>query len=278
MLSDQNTNHLYLSGLLPQFYPDFFKRFKSVLSALNIPIELLPNTKDIWAVDYMPIQADNDRFIRFVYDPDYLKETKYAKTRTDSRLVCDAINLKYQDSKIILDGGNVVKSANKVIMCDKIFNENPHIPMKKLIGQLIEIFEIDQLVFIPWEGEKYDYTGHSDGMVRFINEDTVLVNVYSNVDLNHHKAVRAALHNGGLDWVDMPCNPSTNKDSAEGFYINYLEMQQGIIMPTFNSDFDDNALKVIEEVFKGRQITTLDSNEIAKQGGILNCISWNIEL
>ncbi len=35
---------------------------------------MLPNTKDIWVRDFMPIQKDVKSFIGYEYNPDYLKE------------------------------------------------------------------------------------------------------------------------------------------------------------------------------------------------------------
>ena len=64
--------------------------------------------------------------------------------------------------------------------------------------------------------------------------------------------------------------------SATGIYINYLQMQQGIILPTFNHKLDEQAFKILCECFNQQKITTLESIDLAKQGGILNCISWNI--
>jgi len=64
--------------------------------------------------------------------------------------------------------------------------------------------------------------------------------------------------------------------NANGVYINYLEMEQALILPTFGMKEDDAIVKQFEELFKGRKIETIDSNDIAYHGGILNCISWNI--
>ncbi len=47
-------------------------------------------------------------------------------------------------------------------------------------------------------------------------------------------------------------------------------------MPTFKTKHDEQAIKVFEKVFKGQTIATVDSNELAEEGGILNCITWNI--
>ena len=39
---------------------------------------------------------------------------------------------------------------------------------------------------------------------------------------------------------------------------------------------DDDAVKILEDTFAGKSVVTLESNEIAIMGGVLNCISWNI--
>ena len=38
---------------------------------------MLQGTKDIWAVDYMPVQIQDDEFVQFVYNPDYLQSKKW---------------------------------------------------------------------------------------------------------------------------------------------------------------------------------------------------------
>lgn len=53
-------------------------------------------------------------------------------------------------------------------------------------------------------------------------------------------------------------------------------MKQAVIVPTFKTKYDDKAIKVFEDVFKEQTIKTVESNELADEGGILNCITWNI--
>ena len=38
---------------------------------------------------------------------------------------------------------------------------------------------------------------------------------------------------------------------------------------------DDKAVGTVEEVFKGNRILTINANEIAKDRGVLNGLSWN---
>lgn len=136
MIADNETNFLYLADCLPKKQPIFFQRFESVLNNCKIKFELLPNTKDIWAVDFMPVQISADKFIQFVYNPDYLQSKTQLKTISDVDSICNAIGIIPIKSKLLIDGGNIIRSGDKVIMCDKVFKENPFINEKKLIKQL----------------------------------------------------------------------------------------------------------------------------------------------
>lgn len=106
MITDRQTNFLYLADTLPIKYPDFYERFENALKACNIPFDFLPQTKDVWAVDYMPIQTDLNKFVRFVYNPSYLQTKKYLKTISDVDEICKAIGVETFKTDIIIDGGN----------------------------------------------------------------------------------------------------------------------------------------------------------------------------
>ncbi len=278
MTTDNQTNFLYLADTLPQKYPDFYTRFTKVLADCNIDFTLLPNTKDIWAVDYMPIQTDLNRFVRFQYLPTYLtKYKKYAKTISDVDAICSKIEIETIKSDIIIDGGNIIRSSNKVIMTDKVFTENKNYDRKQLIKELHELLQVDKIYFVPEQPS--DFTGHADGMIRFIDENTVIINDYSREKEWFQRAFEISIHNAGLEYIKIPyaVYGNKNKDQANGAYINYLQMQNTVIVPTFGFKDDDAVVKQFETIFAGQTIATIDSNAVANDGGILNCISWNIQ-
>jgi agmatine deiminase len=277
MITDNQTNFLFLADTLPKKHPAFYKQFEAVLTECCIEYALLPNTKDIWARDYMPVQTGLDKYVQFNYNPDYLQSTKWLKTISDTDSICHGIGITPVKSDIIVDGGNVVKGTNKVIMCSKVFTENPHVPEKKLIRKLKDQLEVEQIIFIPTDAS--DKIGHSDGMVRFLDDRTLLINDYSREKPAFQLAVRMALQNAGLDWVEIPYNPYDNEKSiqANGIYINYLQINDLVVVPTFDLKEDECVVKDFEQIFTGSVIATVDSNEIANEGGILNCITWNIK-
>jgi len=150
MITDSQTNFLYLADTLPTKYPGFYMRFKSVLEQCEIDFALLPSTKDVWAADYMPIQTDLDRFVHFIYDPFYLKGIKkYQKTISDAVAICDEIGIEIQRTNIILDGGNISRCTNKVIMTDRVFIDNPTYERNQLIRELMNIYRWTNCILFP---------------------------------------------------------------------------------------------------------------------------------
>lgn len=276
MIPDSKTNFLYLADTLPKKYPNFYSQFEKVLNQCNISFELLPQTKDVWAVDYMPIQIDKNKFVRFVYNPKYLQSKKYLKTISDVDTICEQIGIETIKSNIVLDGGNVTRTTDKVIMTDRIFADNPSYERKILIKELQEHFQVGKLFLVPEQPK--DFTGHSDGMVRFIDEQTVIINDYQKEKEEFKRAFEIAIHNTGLDYIKIPYNPynNDNYNQANGDYINYLQMENIVIIPIFGIKEDKEIEKQFGQLFSGKTIATVDGNEIANDGGILNCITWNI--
>jgi agmatine deiminase len=274
MITDSETNLLYLANSLrKEKYSAFLDRFEKVLKKYSINYDFLPNTKDIWAKDYMPIQISIDKFVQFTYNPDYLQTAIFRQTISPVDSICKSISLTAYKSDIVVDGGNVIRSQDKVVMCDKVFAENKNIKEKDLIQKLADTLEVNKIIFVPWDSN--DFTGHADGMVRFVDNDTVFINDYSK-EKSFQKKILKALNSEKLDSVSIPYNPYSNKtaDQANGVYINFLQMKDIVFVPTFGKPEDSIALRQFEKYFK--TVVPVDSNEIADEGGILNCISWNI--
>jgi len=75
MITDNQTNTVYFSGLLPKKCPILNAHITEALKKHGIPYAYLSETKDIWCRDFMPIQIERERFVFYKYTPDYLKDT-----------------------------------------------------------------------------------------------------------------------------------------------------------------------------------------------------------
>lgn len=126
----------------------------------------------------MPIQIDKNKFIEYRYDPDYLQSKKSRPLKTYPDIVCGKLSIKTIKTDLIINGGNIIKSTNCVILTDKIILENkPKYNRAQIISILKNLFEFENIVLIPWDKESEEY-GHADGMISFISENKILINGY----------------------------------------------------------------------------------------------------
>jgi len=263
---------IYFSSILtanPKYEPSAERLF-TALDSQGIQYDLIDNTHDIWMLDFMPIQTKTGAYVSFKYEPCYLEEFPKLKTnyKQDISDQFSLPNITYSD--INLDGGNVVfsPSKNKVIISDRVFSENSDRNEEELIQELEKLLEA-QVIIIP--SLESDYTGHADGMVRFVDENNVVGN---DTDTKNglEQRIKTVLKKRRIDVSDFSYF-SSKGISAVGCYLNFLETDKYILLPVFDNEMDDKAVATAERIFK-KSVVPININEIANDGGVLNCISW----
>ena len=281
MITDKDTNFVYFSDLLrtDARYSLTCSEIIKILTHNSIKHDFLPATNDIWARDYMPIQTSKDKFIEFRFDPDYLQgpEKGLRNLKTYPDIVFNSIGRTAKKSNIILDGGNVVKSTNCVILTDKIIEENRfNYSKKNLIRALHELFEVDKVVIIPKDSHKEDHYGHADGMIRFVDNETVLVNSH----LRNLPGLIETLQRNKLRFEFLRFDLK-KQNGRNWCYLNYLQTKDIILIPKLNIEEDELALKQLKDIFpeysRNGRIVQVDLDKVVKRGGALNCISWTIK-
>ena len=73
MITDGETDCVYLSDLLPQRHPWVADDLTRLLTGNGVEVRTIAGTKDFWCRDYMPIQVEVNQFVQFYYQPDYLR-------------------------------------------------------------------------------------------------------------------------------------------------------------------------------------------------------------
>lgn len=269
-ITDSICNSVYFSEWLKSDYPEIYKGLSDILKRNDIAYDTIPETKDIWCRDYMPIQTDDDEYICYRYRPDYLLKRKSdARYITDNIKVCDRMNIKALNEKINIDGGNIVKAGNKIIMTEKVFAENAHIEKSQLI-QKLQTQMRSEIIFLPWD--KNEVYGHADGIVKPISDDTVLMTNYDDFDIDFYNECKRRL--SAHFKVETLRYNVRHKDKRNWVYINFLTVGQLIIVPQINIEEDAQAVKQLRQFYPNHQIELLNIEPIVAAGGGLNCITW----
>ncbi len=277
MITDRETNKLYISDLLKEKHPQFHQHFVQKLQNAGITVNYLKNTKDIWCRDYMPIQKNEHRFIQFKFDPSYLKYRKYNNIRTSPKNVWGDMGISVQESDVILDGGNIVKWNNKAIVTERISKDNLELDEAGVYQTIKRELGVEKLIVIP--ELKGEMTGHSDGILRFIDENFVVINDFSKVDKSYGQKLKFSLLNAGISYIELPNEFEKTESYIDdrGDYVNFLEMENIVLIPSYKSNMDEVALLVYKELFNGKRVESIDCSDIAINGGALNCITWSIK-
>lgn len=270
---------VYMSEKLKERYPDTCSRLTQILEKHHVNYKFLKGTKDIWCRDYMPIQTENGKLIQFKYDPSYLRDNKeWEESRSDVKDVCELNGFKPEFSDINLDGGNVLICDRRAIITDRIISENPDYNEKKLKTDLARLLECEIIIIPAYKSKDDDLTGHADGMVRFVDRNTILGNKLDNEYQYIKNGMQKAVEQYGFNYISMPFfidkKDPKHPYSAIGVYVNYLEVDNLIVMPIFGREEDKQAKDIIQKAFPNKVIETIDYNDVALEGGLLNCTTW----
>lgn len=275
MIQDSQMNKVFLSDLLPTKAPRTYRNLMSVLNEWDVETSLIYETKDIWCRDFMPIQVGAGRFQSYRYAPDYLVDNKEYGLMTDGAPLLRDMGMPADDTlrNVILDGGNVVRCGSKVVMTAKVLEENPGFRPFALLELLEAAFDAD-VILVPWDtNEEF---GHADGISRYVGDDTVLMNNYRQFDSDMADRFRKALDchfNVSELNIDVP---SLNRNSWA--YINWLQTDKVIVVPSIDSASDQMAVEQIEAVlpsYKGR-VVLCPCQDLIPEGGGLNCCTWTV--
>lgn len=178
-----------------------------------------------------------------------------------------------KETPLVIDGGNVVKFHNCVVMTDKVLKENPGYTESYIRKQLEEAFGCE-IVLIPWD--RYEPYGHADGMVRSIGDYYILMNNYCDFDKNLQKRLRDAL--SGRFCITELHYDVPRPSRLSWAYLNFLQVKNCIFVPGLGGREDEKAMAQIQEYYPHHKIILVPGcQELVREGGALNCISWSIQ-
>jgi agmatine/peptidylarginine deiminase len=119
-----------------------------------------------------------------------------------------------------------------------------------------------------------DPYGHADGMLRFVDEQTLLVHSnYRDDSVLSHRLTQAGFQ---LEYLDL--GPG-KKDDRSWAYLNFLQTKDFMMVPKFGIDEDERALEALQQYYPDYKdkIVQIDMRETVPLGGTLNCISWSVK-
>lgn len=203
-------------------------------------------------------------------------------------LIGKQFNMPVFHPGIVMEGGSVEFNGKGTVMtstaCLLNPNRNPHLNQEQIENYLHQYYGMEQVLWVD-EGIVGDDTdGHIDDTVRFVNEDTVLTVIeenksdhnYSILQHNLKQLQKMRLLNGKqLNIIELPMPEELIYEDQRlpCSYANFYIANRSVIVPVFNCDKDEKALRIIQDCFPSREVIGIDSTDIIWGLGSFHCLS-----
>jgi agmatine deiminase len=264
---------------------------RAALPAGNVRFHVVP-FGDIWLRDTAPIFAvgpDGARAaVRFRFNG---WGGKYVLEHDDrvAQRIAGISGVADRSHDFVLEGGAVdVDGEGSVLTTRQCLlnpNRNGDVSEGTVEGWLRDALGVERVLWLV-EGLLNDHTdGHVDTVARFVRPGVVVVMEPRSADDPNRDVLRALLQDASalvdargrkLEVLAIP-SPGRVVD-AEGrvmpaSYVNFYVSNASVVVPTYGSPYDDDAVARIAAIFPGRHTLGVDARAILSGGGAFHCIT-----
>lgn len=188
--------------------------------------------------------------------------------------------INFTESDLLNDGGNFADDYfGNVVFSTKFLKDN-NLTETKARKLLTALPSINNVAFIT--ADEQGGLEHSDGVVSFIDENTLMINSYPE-DPEYAKILKQQLKRGlpnvVIHEIPTPYDDSKIYDSrfgsACGLYTNALVTPHRIYLPQFGIPEDKKVLTQVRSL-TDKQVVPVRSDNVCIMGGGVRCMSWQV--
>ncbi len=187
---------------------------------------------------------------------------------------------------VVLEGGSIDANGKGLLLTTKQCllnrNRNPQYDQGQIETILHHWLGIDSVMWLGDGIDGDDTDGHVDDLARFTDEKTVAVAIETDSrDENYAplKANAAALEKmasaKGLEVVEMPMPKKLEVAGLRvpATYLNFLILNDAVLMPVFLDRRDDRTCDTMAGLFPDRKIIPFDARHLVFGQGAVHCSS-----
>ncbi|NRT15873.1 agmatine deiminase [Flavobacterium sp. 28A] len=262
---------------------------------------IIQKTNRSWMRDSGPIvikNGENREALNFNFNG-WAKYKNHQLDRNIPTTVANFLNIpltqvRYKGKPVIVEGGAIdtngrgtLLTSEECLMHPNIQVRNPGFTKADYEAVFKEYLGITNVIWLGNGVEGDDTHGHIDDLCRFINEDTIVTIIETDVnDANYaplqdnlKRLQNAKLENGKAPIVvalPMPKRVDFEDLRLPASYANFLILNKCVLVPTFNDANDRVALNIIAACFPDREVIGISAIDLIWGLGTLHCLSQQI--
>lgn len=247
---------------------------------------------DIWLRDTAPVFLDNpsgdEASVRFAFNGWGGKFVLEGDDRVAER-IADVAGVRSFAMPLVLEGGAVeVDGEGSVLVTRQCLlnpNRNPTMQTPDIERAICDSLGCEKTLWLG-DGLDNDHTdGHVDTIARFAQPGVLVVMEPRAADDPNRDVLRAIARDAAalvdargrrLEVVRIP-SPGRVTDPAgrvlPASYVNFYVSNAAVVVPTYGSPFDDEAVERVSALFPGRRTTGIDARAVLSGGGAFHCIT-----
>jgi agmatine deiminase len=268
------------------------KNFSVNISNVKI-VEIESN--DTWARDHggitvlkngKPVVMDflfNGWGLKFAADKDNLITQNLAKAKFFKNAKVKSVSFALEGGSIESDGKGTLLTTKECLLSQ---NRNKGMSKSKIEKKLKKYFGFERILWLEHGYLAGDDTdSHIDTLARFCDENTICYVCCDDRDDEHYielKLMEEELEKlktadgkpyklVGLPMPDAKYDERGNRLPAT--YTNFLIINGAVLVPTYNDKHDIDAIKLLGECFKDRDIVPIDASALILWRGSIHCIA-----
>jgi agmatine/peptidylarginine deiminase len=259
----------------------------------------LAPSNDTWARDHGPIGVRTDagepllldfRFNgwggKFAADRDDRITRTLSEDRIFGETPREPVDLVLEGGAIETDGRGTLLAVTRTLVDPR---RNPGLTraaVERMLGERLGVHRFLWLEHGAISGDDTD--GHIDTLVRFCAPDTLCYARCTDPNDADYAELRAmeqelrALRDPDGDpyrLVPLPTPAPVLDSEGERLpagYANFLLINGAVLVPTYDTPADAEALETLGQIFPDRAVLPVDCRPLIRQGGSLHCISMQL--
>lgn len=241
-------------------------------------ILLVAAVDDIWIRDFATINPLNP--IQFKYSWASMTYQESVEVQNSFQEFANQHGIQRNKTSLILDGGNIVDNYAGKIITTKRFMEDNGLNYAEAKQKLMFLLNATTVAIIEPDEE---VLAHSDGMVMWLDESTLLVNDYSE-DPVFRSLIMDELVTSfpNITIIEVPVQHTQNApgewvgfESACGVNVNSVLTFNNIYVPVFNMPHDQQVLDIIKKNTT-KNVITINAEGVCPMGGSVRCLTWQL--
>lgn len=295
-LEDARKNFVEIINAIRIFQPclvvcDEIKKVKAYFEDHTNIVFTQCATNDTWARDSSALSIEENGEIKLLNFTFNAWGGKFESTLDNamSKKIASCYSCEMEDIDFILEGGGVESNGEGLILttseCMLNPNRNKDLSKEEITEKLKEYFGAKEILYVDHGYLAGDDTdSHIDTLARFISKDTIMYVACDDENDEHYKALKkmeddlkefVIAHKLKLIKLPMASAVYEGKERLPATYANFLFVNEGVIVPTYNVKEDEEALEIFKWAFPNRKIVGVDCRTLIRQHGSLHCVTMN---